>query len=32
MKLKAIRKAAQYSFPTAGIKKMLAEIELGYDG
>jgi hypothetical protein len=29
-KLKAIRRAAQYSFPTAGIAEMLAEIERGY--
>ena len=32
VKLKAIRKAAEYSFPTADIKKMLAEIERGYHG
>lgn len=30
IKLKAIRQAADYSFPTADIQKMLAEIELGY--
>ncbi len=30
IKLKAIRKAAEYTFPTADIQKMLAEIELGY--
>lgn len=29
-KLKAVRKAAEYSFPTAGIEQMLAEIERGY--
>ena len=29
-KLKAIRKAAEYSFPTADIQDMLAEIEQGY--
>ncbi|HET9318626.1 MAG TPA: hypothetical protein VFO27_02585 [Bryobacteraceae bacterium] len=29
-KLKAIRKAATYSFPTADIEQMLAEIERGY--
>jgi hypothetical protein len=28
--LKAIRKAAEYSFPTADIQDMLAEIERGY--
>jgi hypothetical protein len=28
-KLKAIRKAAEYSFPTADIQQMLAEIERG---
>jgi hypothetical protein len=30
IKLKAIRKAAEYAFPTADIRQMLAEIELGY--
>jgi hypothetical protein len=30
IKLKAIRKAAEYTFPTADIQQMLAEIELGY--
>ena len=30
VKLEAIRKAAEYSFPTADIEKMLAEIERGY--
>ncbi len=29
-KLKAVRKAAGYSFPTAEIEQMLAEIERGY--
>lgn len=29
-KLKAIRKAVDYSFPTADIQDMLAEIERGY--
>ena len=29
-KLKAIRKAAEHSFPTAEIDQMLAEIERGY--
>jgi hypothetical protein len=29
-KLKAIRKAAEYSFPTANIDQMLEEIERGY--
>jgi hypothetical protein len=29
-KLKAIRKAVEYSFPTADIDQMLAEIEQGY--
>jgi len=28
-KLRAIRKAAEYSFPTADIQQMLAEIERG---
>jgi len=28
-KLKAIRKAAEYSFPTADIQQMLAEIDRG---
>jgi hypothetical protein len=31
-KLKSVRKAAEYSFPTADIDQMLAEIERGYDG
>ncbi len=30
-KLKAVRKAAEYSFPTADIGQMLAEIERGYE-
>ena len=30
-KLKAVRRAAQYSFPTADIDQMLRETELGYD-
>jgi hypothetical protein len=30
LKLKAVRRAAQYSFPTADIEQMLAEIERGY--
>jgi hypothetical protein len=29
-KLAAIREAAQYSFPTADIPEMLAEVERGY--
>jgi hypothetical protein len=29
-KLKAVRKAVEYAFPTAGIDQMLAEIERGY--
>jgi hypothetical protein len=29
-KLKAVRKASQYSFPTADIEQMLSEIERGY--
>jgi len=29
-KLKAVRKAAEYSFPTAGIEQMVSEIERGY--
>jgi hypothetical protein len=31
-KLKAIRRAARHSFPTADIDQMLAEIERGYEG
>jgi len=30
VKLKAVRRAAGYSFPTAGIEQMLEEIEQGY--
>lgn len=30
-KLKAVRKAAEYSFPTADIEQMLNEIEQGYN-
>jgi hypothetical protein len=29
-KLKAVRRAAQYSFPTADLEQMLNEIERGY--
>jgi hypothetical protein len=29
-KLKAVRRAAEYSFPTADIDQMLGEIERGY--
>jgi hypothetical protein len=31
-KLKAVRRAAAYSFPTADIDQMLDEIERGYQG
>lgn len=31
-KLKAVRRAAEYSFPTADVKQMLTEIERGYGG
>jgi hypothetical protein len=31
-KLKAVRRAANYSFPTADVQQMLREIERGYDG
>lgn len=31
-KLKAIRRAATYSFPTADVAQMLEEIERGYQG
>ena len=31
-KLKAVRRAAKYSFPTADIEQMLSEIERGYQG
>ncbi len=30
LKLKAVRRAAEYSFPTADIEQMLGEIERGY--
>ena len=30
LKLKAVRKAAEYSFPTGDIEQMLGEIERGY--
>jgi len=32
IKLRAIRKAAEYSFPTQDIREMNAEIEKGYQG
>jgi len=31
-KLKAVRRAAKYSFPTADVQEMLMEIERGYEG
>ncbi|MGD0619978.1 MAG: antitoxin [Bryobacteraceae bacterium] len=31
-KLRAVRRAAGYSFPTADVQQMLSEIEQGYDG
>jgi hypothetical protein len=31
-KLKAVRRAAKYSFPTADVQQMLSEIERGYQG
>jgi hypothetical protein len=31
-KLKAVRRGAQYSFPTADLEQMLSEIERGYQG
>jgi hypothetical protein len=31
-KLKAVRRAAAYSFPTAEVDQMLSEIERGYEG
>jgi hypothetical protein len=31
-KLKAVRRGAQYSFPTADFDQMLSEIERGYAG
>jgi hypothetical protein len=32
LKLRAIRRAAKYTFPTADIARMLEEIEVGYRG
>ncbi len=32
VKLKSVRRAAAYSFPTADIDQMLSEIERGYEG
>jgi len=32
IKLKAVRRAATYSFPTADLGRMLDEIERGYQG
>ena len=31
-RLRAVRRGAGYSFPTADIEQMLGEIERGYDG
>ena len=31
-KLKAVRRGASYSFPTADLEQMLSEIERGYQG
>lgn len=31
-KLKAVRRAAQYSFPSGDLEQMLREIERGYQG
>jgi hypothetical protein len=31
-KLKAVRRAVEYSFPSADVKQMLSEIERGYEG
>ena len=31
-KLKAVRRGAKYSFPTADVEQMLSEIERGYQG
>ncbi len=31
-KLRAVRRGAKYSFPTADIERMLSEIERGYQG
>ena len=30
-KLKSVRQAAEYAFPTADVEQMLAEIERGYE-
>jgi hypothetical protein len=32
IKLRAVRRGAKYSFPTADIEQMLSEIERGYQG
>jgi hypothetical protein len=32
VRLKSVRRAAAYSFPTADIDQMLSEIERGYEG
>jgi hypothetical protein len=32
VKLKAVRRAVKYSFPTADVDQMLSEIERGYEG
>jgi ribbon-helix-helix CopG family protein len=32
VKLRAVRKAAEFSFPTADIRQMIDEIEQGYRG
>jgi hypothetical protein len=32
VKLKAVRRSAEYSFPTADVEQMLSEIERGYQG
>ena len=31
-KLKSVRRAVKYSFPTADVARMLSEIERGYEG
>ncbi len=31
-KLKAVRKAAEYGYPTSDVEQMLQEIERGYEG
>jgi len=31
-KLKSIRQAAKYAFPTADVEQMIGEIEQGYEG